>query len=263
MSCLDCFLSCADTDCFSFVRCSTDKNSTAATALTAAPSESISEKFNDLSTGSKAAILACSGAAALALLGYAAFYCVRQRKRGQLESQMAAQRMEEDRLELEGYKAAGINPDGFAEAQPVYDPKSGMATREVQVAEYTELNHEKFGAMTMAGGALGAAAAARPLLRNGPGSGSPPGTPNSYNNMQDPYSDSFSPIDNQYGGGVMHHPQSPPQGMPPTAPLPGVPNRSLSNPSTQLHGDGFETQPQPQRSYSSRTGGNGGDDNWR
>lgn len=253
-------LSCAGTDCFSSVLCSTDKNSTAAKALTAEPSESIAEKFNDLSTGSKAAIFACSGAAALGLLGYAAFYCMRQRKRGTMEAQMAAQKMEEERMELERYKAAGINPDGFTEAQPVYDAKSGMATREVQVAEYSEPNHEKFGA----GAAMGAAAA-RPLLRNGPGSGSPPGTPTSYNNMHDHYSDSFSPIDNQYGGGVVHHPQSPPQGMPPTAPLPGVPNRSLSNPNTQLHGDGFETQ--PQRSFSGRTGGNGGgnggDNYWR
>ncbi|PSR79699.1 concanavalin A-like lectin/glucanase domain-containing protein [Coniella lustricola] len=236
----------------------TDKNSTAATALTEEPSESISEKFNDLSTGSKAAIFACSGAAALGLLAYAAFYCARQRKRGNMEAKMAAQKMEEERLEMEGYKAAGINPDGFAEAQPVYDAKSGMATREVQVADYSEPNHEKFGAMAMAGAGAMGAAAARPLLRNG---ASPPGTPNSYNNAHDPYSDSFSPIDNHYGGGVMHHPQSPPMGMPPTAPLPGVPDRSFSNPNAQVHGDGFETQ--PQRSFSNRTDGNGGDGYWR
>lgn len=186
----------------------------------------MSEKFNNLSSGSKAAIFACSGAAALGLVAYAAFYCVRQRKQGNKEAQLAAQKFEEDRLEMEGYRARGINPDGFSEVQPEYDAKTGMATRDVMVAaDYGEPGHEKFGM----GAAGGAAALSKPLLRNGPANASPPGTPNAYH-AHDPYSDSFSPIDNN-GLGAIH--SSGPPGLPPSGPLPGVPDRSFSNSSAQ------------------------------
>ncbi|KUI64239.1 putative glycosidase crf1 [Cytospora mali] len=134
-------------------------NSTAAKAVNAVPEKSISEKFSELSSGSKAAIYACSAAAAAGLVGYAAFYCFRQRKQGQQEAAMAARMAEEERVELERYKAAGVNPDGFSDVAPT--------------------PNEKYGASS------------RPLLNEG-ASRSPPGTPQGRG--QNPYSDGFSAI---------------------------------------------------------------------
>lgn len=172
-------------------------------------SESISEKFNSLSTSSKTAIAACSGAAALGIVAYAAFYCIRQRKRGAQEAALAAKRMDDDRLELEGYKAAGINPDGFSEATPTYDPNTGMATRDVMVADYSAAGQNE----KMPG--------ATPLLRNQ--SYSPPGTPNAHEDAySNPYTDGFSPVDHNGQGYSNMHPA-------PSGPLPGVPDRSFSN----------------------------------
>lgn len=75
---------------------------------------------------------------------------------------MAAQMADEERVEMERYQAAGVNPDGFSSVAPTPDEKHG------------------------------AAAAARPLLNNNAASRSPPGTPQA--GGRDPYSDSFSPI---------------------------------------------------------------------
>lgn len=164
--------------------------------------ESVSEKFDKLSTGSKAAIAAGSGAAVLGVVAYAIFFCFRQRKKGVEEAALAAKRNEEERMELEGYRAAGINPDGFAEATPTYDPKTGMATRDVLVADG---QNEKFGA--------------QPLLSHG-GGYSPPVTPDAHPDaFTNPYTDGFSPMDSnndQHYNGM--HP-------PPSGPLPGVPGQ--------------------------------------
>lgn len=149
-----------------------EKNSTAAEAVHAEPEKSVSEKFNELPTGAKSAVFACSAAAAVGLVVAGGFYCFRQRKRGQQEAQMAVARAEEDRVELERYKAAGVNPDGFTDVAPTPNEKFGVA------------------------------AASRPLLNNG-GSGSPPGTPH---DGQDPYRDGFSPLGGSGNGGYSSNP---------------------------------------------------------
>lgn len=195
-------------------------------------------------------------------MAYAIFYCCRQRRRGAQEAKLAAEKMESDRVELEGYKAAGINPDGFAEVTPEYDAKTGMATRDVQVADWTSPQspgqNEKYGTSMAMGGA---AAASRPLLRHD-GSGSPPGTP-SGQDVQNPYTDGFSPIDHD-GFGHLNH-GSPP-GMPPSGPLPGVPggpNRSFSSPNAQMR-SGSIGPGQPARSFTNPNGYHGeGGDYWR
>ncbi|CAN8100711.1 unnamed protein product [Discula destructiva] len=204
----------------------TAENSTAATKVSTgktstldSDSPTIAEKFNSLSTGSKAAIAACSGAAVLGVVAYAIFYCFRQRKRGAQEAALAAKRAEEDRLEREGFEARGINPDGFSEAAPTYDAKTGMATRNVMVSDDFDAdgghNSEKF-------------VGAQPLLRNVEGYHSPPGTPNAHEGAYaDPYTDGFSPVDHS---GHVHSSMYPP----PSGPLPGVPDRSFS--SSSQHG---------------------------
>lgn len=183
-----------------------------------AASESVSEKFNSLSTSSKAAIGACSGAAVIGVLAYAIFFCFRQRKKGVEEAALAAKRIQDDRMELEGYKAAGINPDGFSEQTPTYDPKTGLATRDVLVSEnFTSGQTEKFGA--------------QPLLRDG-GGYSPPGTPNAHQDAYtNPYTDGFSPVDHNGQGYTSMHP-------PPSGPLPGVPDQNFGH-GGQGQGQGY------------------------
>lgn len=185
-------------------------------------SESISEKFNSLPASSKVAIAACSGAAALGVVAYALFYCIRQRKRGAQEAALAAKRMDDERLELEGYKTAGINPDGFSEATPTYDPKTGMATRDVMVADYSSggMGAGQNEKMMPGGGAM------HPLLMQNT-SYSPPGTPNAHEDAySNPYTDGFSPVDHNGQGFSSMHPA-------PSGPLPGVPGRSFSHGSQQ------------------------------
>lgn len=141
---------------------SVGSNSTAAQAVNAVPEKSVSEKFAELPSGAKIAIWVCCAAVAAGLVGYAAFYCFRQRKQGQQEAAMAAQMADEERVETERYQAAGSNPDGFSSVAATPDEK------------------------------LGAAAASRPLLNNNAASQSPPGTPQA--GGRNPYNDSFSPI---------------------------------------------------------------------
>lgn len=167
--------------------------------------------------------------------------------------------MENERVELEGYKARGINPDGFAEVQPEYDAATGMGTvtRNVPVGGEYGMGNEKFGATGMGMG-MAAGAATRPLLsRDG---GSPPGTPHG-DVPHDPYSDGFSAINNN-GFGHVDHPQSPHgmPGMPPNGPLPGVPNRSFSNPGAAMHqgGGGYGGDGQPARSFTNPNAGQHG-----
>lgn len=187
----------------------------------------------------------------MGLAVYALFYCWRQRRRGAQEAKLAAQRQEEERVELEGYKAAGVNPDGFSEATPEYDAKTGMATRDVQVSEYGMGQSEKYaGGMGLVGGA----AASRPLLQHH-GSGSPPGTPGGHP-AQNPYSDGFSPIDQDGFGNLNHGHLDSPVGLPPSGPLPGVPgqaSRSFSSPNAQMRSDGMGPG-QPSRSFTNPNG---------
>lgn len=191
-------------------------------------------------------------------MAYSIFYCYRQRRRGAAEAAAASKQMEDDRVELEGYKARGINPDGFSEVQPEYDAATGMGTvtRNVPVGGDYGVPNEKFGAVGMTMGA--GAAASRPLLsRDG---GSPPGTPHG-DVPHDPYSDGFSAIGNN-GFGHVDHPQSPqsPPGMPPSGPLPGVPSRSFSNPGAAMHqgGGGYGGDGQPARSFTNPNAGQQG-----
>lgn len=238
------------------------QNSTAAVAVTTEPDETLSEKFDGMSTTGKTAIYASSGSAAAVLAAAALFYFFRQRSRGASEAKLAAQRLERERVEMENYKAAGVNPDDFSEQTPEYDARTGMSSLNMDAP--TGYSNEKFGAVAMGAGAGAAAAAAasRPLLRNRSNSNSShPGSPH----MQTPYSDGFSPIDNNGGAplpyGNLGHP-----GMPPNGPLPGPPvNRSFSNPNAPMRPtqgvDGYgnidrmnSPGPVPQRSFTNPHG---------
>ncbi|KAI9163997.1 putative extracellular glycosidase [Paramyrothecium foliicola] len=84
------------------------------------PEKTISEKFNGLNTTAKIAIIAGGCGFVALVVGAFAFYFFRQRRRGAREAALAAQRMEAERIEIENYKARGINPDGFSDNAPEY-----------------------------------------------------------------------------------------------------------------------------------------------
>jgi beta-glucanase (GH16 family)/cbb3-type cytochrome oxidase subunit 3 len=84
------------------------------------PTKSMSEKFSSLSPTAKIAIIAGACGAFALILCAGLFYFFRQRRRGARENALAMQRAEAERRENEGFKAAGINPDGFTEVAPEY-----------------------------------------------------------------------------------------------------------------------------------------------
>lgn len=105
----------------------TDFNSGNSTAYNAIhnppkPEKSVNEKFNDLPQAGKIAIYAGGAAVAGLFVGAVIFYCIKQRRRGASEARMALQSSETERMEMNRYSRAGLNPDGFTEQATEYNP---------------------------------------------------------------------------------------------------------------------------------------------
>ncbi|KAM0277775.1 hypothetical protein ACHAQH_005568 [Verticillium albo-atrum] len=250
-------------------------NSTVKETLLAPPDKSVGEKFDALPQGAKTAVYAGGAGLAAIMVVALIFYIIRQRRRGARESADAAKRVEEERLELDGYKKNGINPDGFsgptgmeynarsigkednfreesyetpvAAASPLYS--NGISEKGWDSTAYSGAA----GAGAGAGAAVGAAAAMRsptvPLLGH-EGHASP------RMHSLAPYSDATSPPAQQFRSPL----RTPSPGMPPQGPLPMSPNRSVSTP--QQFGNqrmGSPAPPQPSRSFSSNQYGDGTD----
>ncbi|KAI0015086.1 glycoside hydrolase family 16 protein [Xylariomycetidae sp. FL0641] len=89
-------------------------NSTAEKNINKVPEKSIGEKWDELPSATKSGVyVAAAGVGALAIAGLA-FYYFRQRKAGQQEAALLAAREEQDRMELERFKAEGRDPDELA-----------------------------------------------------------------------------------------------------------------------------------------------------
>lgn len=143
-------------------------NSTAYEAINRKPviEKSFNEKFNDLPQAAKIAIYAGGAAVAAAMLAGLIFYCIKQRRRGATEARLADERTHNDRLELEGMKKAGINPDAFSEHGHEYNPREinkGGATY-TAVDDPDPFQEKPWGAAVAGAGA--GAAGARVLSRS-------------------------------------------------------------------------------------------------
>ncbi|KAM0326365.1 hypothetical protein ACHAQA_006967 [Verticillium albo-atrum] len=250
-------------------------NSTVKETILAPPDKSVSEKFNDLPQSAKLAVYAGSGGLAAILVIGLIFYIFRQRRRGARESAEAARRVEEERVEMDGFKKSGINPDGFAGPtgadynsraigkegsfrEESYDMPvtassplhgSGMPEKGWNSTAYSGAA----GVGAGAGAAAGAAAAMRsptaPLLGHD-------GQTSPRMRSPAPYSDVASPRGQQFQSPL----RTPSPGMPPQGPLPMSPNRSVSTP--QQFGNqrmGSPAPPQPSRSFSNNQYGDGTD----
>ncbi|TIC89501.1 putative extracellular glycosidase [Colletotrichum higginsianum] len=184
----------------------TEGNSTVKEALLAEPSKSVSEKFNELNPTAKTAVYAGGVGVGCALIAFGLWYFIRQRRRGAAESKLAAQRAENERLELEGFHKRGVDPDSFAgstgtEYNAAEFSKNGMVQENTYSVPATQ-EKNVWDAAPMAAGAAGAGAAVGMAA----------------------YSDSPN------GRGQVLSPlrtQSP--GMPPSGPLPMAPSRSASH----------------------------------
>jgi beta-glucanase (GH16 family) len=103
-----------------------DGNSTALETITtpdSSGSESISQKWNNMSSGAHIAVYAGAGAGAALLFGTMLFYCIRQRRIGARTAKMEAEKAEADRLEMERFKRDGIDPDSLNNEAVDYNAK--------------------------------------------------------------------------------------------------------------------------------------------
>ncbi|KAI0475750.1 glycoside hydrolase family 16 protein [Xylariaceae sp. FL0804] len=91
----------------------TSGNSTAAKAINKKPEESLSEKWDDLSSSTKDGIFAAAAGVGALAFGALAFYYFKQRRSGQKEAALAAQRDQQERVELERFRKEGRDPDSL------------------------------------------------------------------------------------------------------------------------------------------------------
>ncbi|KAI1411340.1 glycoside hydrolase family 16 protein [Hypoxylon sp. FL1857] len=103
-------------------------NSTAFENINRQPEKSLSEKWNDLPSSTKAGVYAAAGGVGALLFIALAFYYIKQRRRGKQEAALLAQRQEQERVELERFKKEGRNPDALAFDGAEYNAKDGTAT---------------------------------------------------------------------------------------------------------------------------------------
>src|SRR5262245_1212407 len=80
----------------------------------------------------RTAIYASAAGIGTAFIAFALYYCIKQRRRGAREAKLAEQRQVQDRMELEQYKKAGIDPDSFVVENTEYNAKDmqGLADKD-------------------------------------------------------------------------------------------------------------------------------------
>jgi len=213
-----------------------------------------------------------------AFVAFALYYCIKQRRRGAREAKLAEQRQVNERMELEQFKKAGIDPDSFVVANAEYNAKDmrrdGLADKDSYSVPGTPLdgvNEKSWSPIDGAG--LGAAAAAPPL-RSPVGHVPSPG-PGGFNSAG--YGRVMNPPDRMGSPAHMASPiRAGPPGMPPSFPPPASPaHRSFSSPNPHMrdappgqHMGGYQginrtqspaqmTRPPPQRSFTGGGGYNG------
>ncbi|KAK4157413.1 putative glycosidase crf1 [Chaetomidium leptoderma] len=268
-------------------------NSTVKEIVNAPPEKSISDKWNDLPNTTKIAIYASAGGVVGLLAIFAIFYCIRQRRRGAREARAAEARAEVERVELERFRKAGVDPDSFVDNATEYNAKEmrrdGIADQDsysvpsspnlqpTTVASPLDNNRwdASLGAAALSGAAAGGGAMRSPvpLLRDGaqsPRVASPglysdrPGN----NNPRSPTSPGgFSSHQGSRSPAPSRHAQSPGPGAGMRSPSQqqqqfAQPNRSYSSPNAEMRrGSPAPSQqlahPQPKRSF---TAGGYGDD---
>ncbi|KAI0884021.1 glycoside hydrolase family 16 protein [Annulohypoxylon maeteangense] len=139
-------------------------NSTAVENINREPEKSLSEKWNDLPSSTKNGVYAAAGGVgAIAFIALVVFG-LRQRRRGKQEAALAAQRQEQERVELERFKREGRDPDALAFDGTEY--KGAMATAAYAVPDSPPGSSAGPPEKAWDPTGPGAATAAMPLLRD-------------------------------------------------------------------------------------------------
>lgn len=210
------------------------------------------------------------------MLVSAIFYCIRQRRRGAREAKIAAARAEAERVELERFKKAGIDPDSFVSSASEYNAKemrrdgvqdddsysiaNTPAATAASPLDFTSNPASNIGPAAVAG--VGAAAGAAAMRSN-----TRAASPSVYSDRAANTRSPALPSNPIMSPSSPRHPQSP-----------APPSRSYSGPNAQMrvaspapsHQEfgginraataspgGHMAHPQPQRSYTA--GGYGGE----
>ncbi|KIH93792.1 hypothetical protein SPBR_04164 [Sporothrix brasiliensis 5110] len=236
-------------------------NSTAVETINAKPPKTIAEKWNELSPVAHIAIYSSAGALGAIIVAVGIYYCIKQRRRGREENRLYEQRLAAERLELDQFKKAGIDPDSLTHEGTDYNArdmaKNGNASANAysvpQTPDSVADEKERAWGEAAVGGAAGVTAASAmrspmPLLHNGAQSpvndrGFNNSTPRSANyNSRSMYNNngSRSPHESR-----MHSPAPPVSPL--HSPIPGLPSptsptfgpsstatRSFSAPNAQM-----------------------------
>ncbi|KAL2257390.1 hypothetical protein VTK26DRAFT_243 [Humicola hyalothermophila] len=220
-------------------------NSTVKEIIEAEPRKSFSERWDELPEAAKIAVYA--GAASLGgiMIVTAIFYCIRQRRRGAQEAKLAAARAEAERVELERFKKAGIDPDSFVSSASEYNAKemrrdgsadddsySIAASPAVTAASPLDFNSNPastIGPAAVAGAGAGAAAAGAAAMNSARAASPSVYSERAGNRSPAPRDNPTSPSSRQYG-------------QPPASP-----NRSYSGPNAQMP----RGSPAPDRGFTS------------
>ncbi|KAI1392628.1 glycoside hydrolase family 16 protein [Hypoxylon trugodes] len=102
-------------------------NSTAIENINKEPEKTLSQKWDALPASTKTGVYAAAGGVGAILLVALVFYYFKQKRRGKQEAALAAQRQEQERVELERFKKEGRDPDALAFNGAEYDAKTGGA----------------------------------------------------------------------------------------------------------------------------------------
>ncbi|EAA35967.1 glycoside hydrolase family 16 protein [Neurospora crassa] len=187
-------------------------NSTVKEMIMAPPKQSVSDKWNGMSSTTKTIIYACCAGVGALLLFAAVFVCIRTRRRGARQAALAEAQYQRDRLELEQLQKAGIDPDSFREQAAEYHAdemkKDGMATTTTYsvppsppLDDSNNTSGGQFntasavGAGVAAGAALGATGAAAASLSQSPRVASPAPAPGQQQQQQQ-HQQQFNSFDN-------------------------------------------------------------------
>ncbi|KAK4238529.1 hypothetical protein C8A03DRAFT_15015 [Achaetomium macrosporum] len=238
-------------------------NSTVHDVLNAEPEKSLAQKWAELPTGAKVGVYAGSAAVGALMVFAGLFYCIRQRRRGAREAAAAEARAQAERLELERFKKAGVDPDSFASQASEYNAKEmrrdGMTDKDgysvppspsIAAVEPSSLLDSKWDSAVPSMGA----AVALPLLHES--AQSPPASRAGAYSDRNPGSPGSPP-------GMI----SPPQQQPHRSFTAPDPQMRMASPAPSQHDfSGMQrsaspaqlAHPQPQRSFT--TGGYGGQD---
>ncbi|KAI0384414.1 glycoside hydrolase family 16 protein [Hypomontagnella monticulosa] len=189
-------------------------NSTAVENINREPEKSLSDKWNDLPAATKTGVYAGAAGVGALLIIALIFYYFKQRRRGKAEAALAAQRQDQERMELERFKKEGRNPDALAFDGAEYDAKSGMATATYAVPDSPPGSSAGPPEKAWDPTGSGPGAAAMPLLREdamsprhaGPAPGFPPPSRNNSNSYASPIRSQSPGLPPQY---PLPTPQSP------------------------------------------------------